>query len=106
VLRTSDDDRWVFDDNKRRTEVHGRFRSENAAVRNAAVASGLGIGLAPLWQVRRLIEQGIVEQILVGHEPLPIPLQIVWAKRGAGALPRRVRAAMEFLVARLSALRI
>lgn len=86
--------------------MHGRFRSENAAARNAAVASGLGIGLAPLWQVRRLIEQGIVEQILVGHEPPPIPLQIVWVRRGVGALPRRVRAAMEFLVAQLSALRI
>ena len=106
VLRASDDDRWVFDRSKRRIAVHGRFRSENAAVRNAAVASGLGIGLAPLWQVRRLIEQGIVEQILVGHEPPPIPLQIVWVGRGAGALPRRVRAAMEFLVARLSSLRI
>nr|WP_082905861.1 LysR family transcriptional regulator [Bradyrhizobium centrolobii] len=106
VLRASDDDRWVFDDNRRRIEVHGRFRSENAAVRNAAVASGLGIGLAPLWQVRRLIEQGTVEQILVGHEPPPIPLQIVWVGRRASALPRRVRAAMEFLVARLSALRI
>jgi DNA-binding transcriptional LysR family regulator len=60
VLRASDDDRWIFDDNRQRIEVHGRFRSENAAVRNAAVASGLGIGLAPLWQVRRLIEQGAV----------------------------------------------
>ncbi len=106
VLRTSDDDRWVFDGNKQRIKVHGRFRSENAAARNAAVASGFGIELAPLWQVRRLIEQGIVEQILVGHEPPPIPLQIVWVRRGAGVLPRRIRAAMDFLVARLSALRI
>nr|WP_283805796.1 LysR family transcriptional regulator [Bradyrhizobium sp. YR681] len=106
VLRASDDDRWVFDNDRRRIAVRGRFRSENAAVRNAAVASGIGIGLAPLWQVRKLIEQGIVEQILVGHEPPPIPLQIVRARRGAGALPRRVRAAMDFLVARLSALRI
>nr|WP_256465621.1 LysR family transcriptional regulator [Bradyrhizobium sp. 138] len=106
VLRASDDDRWAFGDKRRRLEVHGRFRSESAAARNAAVAAGLGIGLAPLWQVRRLIDQGIVEQILVGHEPPPIPLQIVWPKRGAGTMPRRVRAAIEFLVARLSALRI
>ncbi|MCD9297012.1 LysR family transcriptional regulator [Bradyrhizobium diazoefficiens] len=106
VLRASDDDRWAFGGNKKRIEVHGRFRSESAAARNAAVASGFGIGLAPLWQVRRLIDQGIVEQILVGHEPPPIPLQIVWPTRGAGAMPRRVRAAIDFLVARLSALRI
>jgi DNA-binding transcriptional LysR family regulator len=106
VLRASDDDRWVFGGNKRRVEVHGRFRSESAAARNAAVASGFGIGLAPLWQVRKLIEQGIVEQILVGHEPPPIPLQIVWSKRGADAMPRRVRAAIDFLAARLSAIRI
>lgn len=106
VLRTSDDDRWALGGNKRRIQVQGRFRSESAAARNAAVASGLGIGLAPLWQVRRLIEQGIVEQILVGHEPPPIPLQIVWIRPSAGALPRRIRAAMEFLTARLSALRI
>ena len=106
MLRTSDDDRWAFGGSKRRIEVHGRFRSESAAARNAAVASGLGIGLAPLWQVRKLIEQGIVEQILVGHEPPAIPLQIVWVRPSAGTLPRRVRAAMEFLAARLSALRI
>ncbi|MEH2484890.1 LysR family transcriptional regulator [Bradyrhizobium sp. AZCC 2230] len=106
VLRASDDDRWVFGGNKRRIAVQGRFRSESAAARNAAVASGLGIGLAPLWQVRQLVEQGIVEQILVGHEPPPIPLQIVWVRPSAGSLPRRIRAAMEFLAARLSALRI
>jgi DNA-binding transcriptional LysR family regulator len=106
VLRASDDDRWGFGGSRRRIEVHGRFRSENASARNAAVASGVGIGLAPLWQVRGLIDQGIVEQILVGHEPPPIPLQIVWARRSGGAMPRRARAAMEFLVARLSALRI
>ena len=106
VLRTSDDDRWIFGSRKRRIEVQGRFRSESAAARTAAVASGFGIGLAPLWQVRRLIEQGIVEQILVGHEPPPIPLQIVWIKPGSGTLPRRVRVAMDFLAAGLSALRI
>ncbi len=106
VLRTSDDDRWTFGSRKRRVEVQGRFRSESAAARNAAVASGFGIGLAPLWQVRRLIEQGIVEQILVGHEPPPIPLQVVWIKPSAGALPRRVRVAMDFLAAHLAALRI
>jgi len=106
VLRTSEDDRWAFGGNRRRIEVRGRFRSESAAARNAAVASGLGIGLAPLWQVRRLIEQGVVEQILVGHEPPPIPLQIVWIKPSAGTLPRRIRAAMDFLAAHLSALRI
>ncbi|MBR0757788.1 LysR family transcriptional regulator [Bradyrhizobium jicamae] len=106
VLRASDDDRWVFGGNRRRIEVHGRFRSESAAARNVAVSSGLGIGLAPLWQVRKLIEQGIVEQILVGHEPPAIPLQIIWVRPSTGTLPRRVRAAMEFLAARLSALRI
>ncbi|WFU21553.1 LysR family transcriptional regulator [Bradyrhizobium sp. CB1717] len=106
VLRAGDDDRWAFGGDGKRIEVHGRFRSESAAARNAAVASGFGIGIAPLWQVRRLIDQGIVEQILVGHEPPPIPLQIVWPKRGTGGMPRRVRAAIEFLVARLSAQRI
>lgn len=106
VLRASDDDRWAFGGTKRRIDVHGRFRSESAAARNAAVASGLGIGLAPLWQVRRLIDRGDVEQILVGHEPPPIPLQIVWPKRAADAMPRRVRAAIDVLAARLSAMRI
>jgi DNA-binding transcriptional LysR family regulator len=95
---------WTFGPEQRRVEVRGRFRSDSASARNMAVALGYGIGLAPLWQVHKLIDEGRIEPILLGHEPPPIPLQIVWP--AAIAMPRRVRAVLDFLAARLSLLRL
>lgn len=104
VLRASDDsdiERWRFRIGGRRkyVKIHGRFRTDSAAAAHAAAASGLGIGLAPLWQIRGLVDRGEVEIILADFEPARIPVHVVWPPT---KIPlERTKLFIEFLTARL-----
>jgi DNA-binding transcriptional LysR family regulator len=105
ILRAgSGPESWSFGRDGLRLEVRGRFRSDSASARNMAAAQGFGIVLAPLWQVRRLLDEGRIELVLAGYEPEPIPLAIVWP--ASLAMPRRVRAVIDALAERLSQLRL
>ncbi|SED54266.1 DNA-binding transcriptional regulator, LysR family [Rhizobiales bacterium GAS188] len=105
ILRAgSGPESWSFGRDGLRLEVRGRFRSDSASARNMAAAQGFGIVLAPLWQVRRLLDEGRIELVLAGYEPEPIPLAIVWP--ASLAMPRRVRAVIDVLAERLSQLRL
>jgi len=108
VVRTAarDGNVWPFTvDGRRRTvKVSGRFRASGAAAANEAVVRGLGIGHAPLWQVRSLVDRGSLELILTRFEPPPVPVHAVWP-------PTRMLAAktqwfVDFLVKRLKAERL
>jgi len=79
----------------RHVPVTGPFSANDAEAANQAVACGLGIGMAPLWQLRHLLGTGRVELILQEFEPPPIPLQVVWPK--AGRLARRTRLFIDHL---------
>jgi DNA-binding transcriptional LysR family regulator len=59
-------------------KVSGQFQTDHAAAINAAVVSGLGVGFSPLWQIRNLVDQGLVELILTDFEPPTIPIHAVW----------------------------
>jgi DNA-binding transcriptional LysR family regulator len=85
----------------RHVPVAGAFSANDAAAANEAVACGLGIGMAPLWQLRRMLDDGRVELILQDFEPPPIPLQAVWP--GTCKLARRTRLFVEHLVQMASA---
>ncbi|WP_207485154.1 LysR family transcriptional regulator [Arenibaculum pallidiluteum] len=85
-------------------EIDGRFRSSGAAVCNEAVALGLGIGYAPLWQVRPLLDAGRVELLLSDYEAEPTPVHVVWP--AVPVLPARTRAFADILAARLAVERI
>lgn len=92
---------WTFrvGDRRKAVRVQGRFRSDGVASTHAAVAGGLGIGRAPLWQVRRLIDAGAVEVILEDFEDAKIPIQAVWP---ASKVPMaRTRLFVDLLAARL-----
>jgi DNA-binding transcriptional LysR family regulator len=71
---------WPFRIGGRRKSVRvgGRLRSDNTAAANAAVARGVGIGFAPLWQVRGLVDRGEVEIILEDFEATRVPIHAVW----------------------------
>ena len=58
--------------------VEGRFRTDGTMAIHAAAAQGLGLGRAPLWQVRSLIEQGTAELPLDEFEAARLPIQAVW----------------------------
>lgn len=79
--------------------VHGPLRTDSAAVVNEAVVQGLGVGMAQLWQVRHLVEQGRVKIILQEFEPQPAPIQAIWpAPRQTS---RRLRLLIDFLASNL-----
>jgi DNA-binding transcriptional LysR family regulator len=93
--------RWSFrdGDHEELVEVHPRFSSTSAAACNEAVAQALGIGIAPLWQVRSLLDSGRIELVLADFEPEPTPVHLVWPSRNL--LPARTRSLIDFLAARL-----
>jgi len=82
VVRLTDRDAetWPFRIGGRRKSVRvsGPFRSDSTAAANAAVVRGIGIGFAPLWQVRSLVDRGDVEIILEDFEVARIPIFAVW----------------------------
>ncbi|MBE7247213.1 MAG: LysR family transcriptional regulator [Actinomycetospora chiangmaiensis] len=87
-----------------RIPVAGRFRCNDAAAANAAILQGVGIGLAPLWQVRAELDQGLLDLLLPAHEPPPIPVHALWP--GNAPTPARTRAFVDLLRARLAGERI
>lgn len=108
ILRATDEpgaERWPFriGGKQKRIAVGGQFRTDNAAAAQTAVARGLGLGFAPLWQIRGLVDSGAVEVILEEFEFGKIPVHVVWS-------PARVPLAgaklfREFLTARLKVAR-
>lgn len=83
------------------TRVAGTFAANDASACNAAVAAGLGIGLAPYWQVRAMIDEGRIEPILTSFEPPPLPVSAVWLP--VPHLPARTRLFIDTLAARFAA---
>jgi DNA-binding transcriptional LysR family regulator len=75
--------------------VAGPFRANDALACNEAVAAGLGLGLAPYWQIRHLVRAGRVETLLDEFAPPPVPVHVLW--HGTGRLPLRVRLVVEAL---------
>ncbi|KAJ8133800.1 hypothetical protein OY671_012986, partial [Metschnikowia pulcherrima] len=60
-----------------------------------AVASGSGIGFAPSWQVRGLVDQGALDSISTEFEPPKVPINSVWH---ASKIPSaRMRSFTDFL---------
>lgn len=92
---------WTFRVGGRRKgiRVHGGFRSNSAAATHAAVASGLGIGLTPLWQIRGLVDDGRVEVVLQEFEDANIPIHAVWPS--SKLLQVKTRLFVDILAARL-----
>lgn len=103
VIRTADGDAetWPFRVKGRRkpVRVNGRFRTNSTAAMHAAVARGTGLGLAPLWQIRSLIDQGVVEIILEEFEATRMPIHAVWPPTKFP--PAKTRLFTDFLAARL-----
>lgn len=80
--------------------VAGRFESDQVSAVNAAVASGLGIGLAAFWQIRDAVDADRVRIVLPEYEPAPSPLFALWAR--PRRMPARTRLLIDFLAARLA----
>ncbi len=99
VVRTfgPERDRWpaIINGKLHKIPVKGVFLANDAAACNEVIASGSGIGIAPYWQVRPLLESGRVELLLTAYEPPRLPVQVLW--NGSAKLPTRSRMLIEFL---------
>jgi DNA-binding transcriptional LysR family regulator len=108
VVRTfgPEGDLWPLTDNGSvvRVPVRGNFRCNDAAAANAAVLQGAGIGLAPLWQVRSEIDQGLLELVLPDNEPPSVPVFALWLENSA--TPTRTRAFVDMLRQRITGERV
>jgi DNA-binding transcriptional LysR family regulator len=108
VLRTTepDGDRWPFrvDGKQKSVRVRGRFRTDGTAAAQAAVAAGLGIGFAPLWQIRSLVDSGVVEIVLEAFETARTPIYAVWPR--AKVPLARTRLFTDLLALRLRSARL
>jgi DNA-binding transcriptional LysR family regulator len=104
VVRTSAQDAraWTLqrpDGTTQKVSVDGVFEADNAYVANHAVMAGLGIGVAPFFQVRDAIEKGHVEVVLEDFTLAPIPVHAVWP--ASTRTPARVRRFVDLLAQRL-----
>jgi DNA-binding transcriptional LysR family regulator len=95
------DETWPFRINGRRklVPVSGRFRTDSTPAIHAAVAAALGIGLTPLWQIRDMIDQGVVEVVLEDYEATRIPIHAVWPS--TRRLSMKARLFIDLLAGRL-----
>jgi DNA-binding transcriptional LysR family regulator len=101
LLAGEEEASWPFRINGRRrlVRIAGRLRTNSTPAIHAAVAAGLGLGLAPLWQVRDLIEQGAVEVVLEEFEATRLPIHAVWPSTRLPMM--KVRLFADFLAARV-----
>jgi DNA-binding transcriptional LysR family regulator len=103
LVRTSarEGSAWPFkiDGRIKTVKVAGRLRASGAVAVNEAAVQGLGIASAPLWQVRSLVDRGLIELLLTRFEPPPIPIHAVWP--ATRLLPAKARFFVDFLAARL-----
>jgi DNA-binding transcriptional LysR family regulator len=104
VLRTAAQipQRWTFHVNGKQetVDVGGSLSSTGAAACNEAVALGLGIGTAPLWQIKPLLETGRIQLLLTEYEVEPTAVHAVWP--AAPVLATRTRTFIDFLSMRLA----
>ncbi|MBR1219046.1 LysR family transcriptional regulator [Bradyrhizobium sp. U87765 SZCCT0131] len=104
VIRTTDPDphRWEFviDGKLTHVRVDGAFRSDSTTAVHAAVAEGLGLGVAPLWQLRPLLQAGAIEILLADYKQPPVPIHAVWPP--SKLLAARTRLFIDHLAAELA----
>lgn len=95
---------WSFDGPQGRYSVPVRSRlsvtTADAAI--AAARAGVGITRVLSYQVAQSLRDRELVRILIDHEPLPVPVQLVYL--GQGRLPMKARAFIDFAALRLRSL--
>ncbi|MCA1440651.1 LysR family transcriptional regulator [Ensifer sp. IC4062] len=92
---------WMFeiDGKPRAVRVTGPLRVDSMISIYAAVSQGLGLGYSPLWQIRRLVDDGRVEIVLDSFESVPVPIHALW--KDGRSMPAKVRTFLDMLAADL-----
>jgi DNA-binding transcriptional LysR family regulator len=75
--------------------VKGRFQTNSSVAVRAAVLSGIGIAIAPVWMFGEDIYRGDLKVILPDYEPIPFPIYAVY--RRSRFYPAKIRCFIDFL---------
>ena len=94
---------WTFDTDGRirRFTPQARLHVNNADTAIAAAAAGHGIARVLSYQIAPQLRDGALELVLEDAEPPPVPVHVLHKEPGETAA--RIRAVVDFLVARLRA---
>jgi DNA-binding transcriptional LysR family regulator len=94
---------WTFvtDEETASVPVRSRLIVNTAEAAVDAAAAGLGVTRVLSYQVAGAVRAGSVEIVLRDFEPPPTPVSLVYP--GRGALPRKLRAFLDFAAPRLRA---
>lgn len=80
-------------------QVNGRFRTDNTTAAHSAACHGIGIGYAPFWQIRDLVDHGALEIVLADFEAPRMPVHAVFPP--SAAPPAKTRLFVDLLAERL-----
>lgn len=105
VLRQDEGDfalwRFATADGERAVRVSGRMTSNDGDVTTAWCVEGRGLLMRSLWHVGPLLREGVLVQVLEGIDTPSADIHAVYS--AAPQVPRRVRAAVEYLHTHLHA---
>lgn len=91
--------RFQIDGEVKALQVNGRFRTDNTTAAHAAACHGIGIGYAPFWQIRDLVDDGALEIVLAEFEAPRMPVHVVFPP--SAAPPAKTRLFVDLLAERL-----
>lgn len=77
--------------------IRGRLSVNNAQVASELAMDGFGLAVCPRFVVEDDIRAGRLVSLLEDHEPIGLPLNIVYL--GGRTMPRKLRALIDFAVA-------
>lgn len=86
--------RWAFQDGTS-VEIRGSFRADSPHLVRAAAMAGLGVAVNARWLFEDALATGQLEEILLEHEPVRMPIHIVLPP--GRYVPARTRSLIDFL---------
>jgi DNA-binding transcriptional LysR family regulator len=95
---------WTFDNptGVQRIPVRSRLTVTTADAAIQAAIAGVGVTRVLSYQVAEALHDGSLVRLLAGHEPAPVPVNLVYP--GQRRLPMKTRAFIDFAVPRLRTL--
>ena len=88
---------WHFQNRQETVKVivSGKLQTNSSTAIRAAVLSGLGIAVSPIWLFGDAIHQGDLKVVLQNFQPTPLPIHAVY--RRSRFQPAKVRCFIDFL---------
>ncbi|MGL5061256.1 MAG: substrate binding domain-containing protein, partial [Microcoleus sp.] len=96
-LATGNEWHFLGTDGTIKVRVGGCFQTNSSVAIRAAVLSGLGIAVAPVWMFGDEIYRGDLKVVLEDYQPTPLPIYAVY--RRSRFYPAKITCFIDFLAA-------